>query len=264
MVRSWTFLLTRPSALATSVALHVSAVVAGGHALSEGPTDRAVVGALTEVEIELVDVREPALAIPSPEEQMPSPSAVGRANAGHRHAYRTPADHDARPHDPSIVHVLGPEPPPAAVAPLVAEASVHQPLHFVLAPESSLSTRGGAAGAARMTSPAELGGAIATAESDTGTTFTESAVDVKARLSSSVPVIYPEAARAAEAEADVRLELVVDADGRVVTARSLAEHGLGLDEAACRAVRAYRFTPARRAGRPVGVRMEWTVAFRLQ
>jgi protein TonB len=76
--------------------------------------------------------------------------------------------------------------------------------------------------------------------------------------------VYPETARAAEIEADVLLELVVDGEGRVTGARPLAARDLGLTDAALRAVRAYRFTPAERAGRPVRVRMRWTVTFRLQ
>jgi hypothetical protein len=62
-------------------------------------------------------------------------------------------------------------------------------------------------------------------------------------------------------EADVLLDLVVDGEGRVTSARPSAAEGLGLADAA---VRAYRFSPARRAGHPVRVRMRWTVAFCLQ
>jgi len=40
--------------------------------------------------------------------------------------------------------------------------------------------------------------------------------------------------------------------------------GYGLDEEAVRAMRAYRFSPARRDGLPVRVRMPWTVQFRLR
>jgi len=40
--------------------------------------------------------------------------------------------------------------------------------------------------------------------------------------------------------------------------------GYGLDEAALTAIRAYRFSPAVRAGRAVPVRMRWVVQFRLR
>jgi len=92
----------------------------------------------------------------------------------------------------------------------------------------------------------------------------ESAVDQPARILSTVPVVYPESARAAGMEADVPLEIVVDGSGRVTSARHLAAQGLGLAEAALKAVRSYRFTPARRAGRTVPVRMRWIVTFRLE
>jgi TonB family protein len=76
-------------------------------------------------------------------------------------------------------------------------------------------------------------------------------------------VTYPDLARAADVEADVPLELVVDEVGAVIDAHVLRPAGLGLDAAALAAVRRYRFTPAERAGRPVRVRMRWSVEFRL-
>jgi outer membrane biosynthesis protein TonB len=49
-----------------------------------------------------------------------------------------------------------------------------------------------------------------------------------------------------------------------VWARAGIRAGYGLDDAAARAIRDYRFSPAIRAGRPVAVRMRWTVQFRLR
>jgi protein TonB len=89
-------------------------------------------------------------------------------------------------------------------------------------------------------------------------------VSVGARLLYGPPPGYPATARAAEIEADVPLEIVVDARGAVVDARGRAHAGYGLDEAAARAVRAYRFAPAQRGGVPVAVRMRWTMQFRLR
>jgi TonB family protein len=89
-------------------------------------------------------------------------------------------------------------------------------------------------------------------------------VSVPARLLSSGPLPYPAAARQAEIEVDLPLELVVDGAGRVTAARGLTRVGYGLDEAALAAIRSYRFSPALRDGRPVPVRMRWTVQFRLQ
>jgi protein TonB len=279
--------LTRHAAFATSVALHVTAVVAGGHALSEGMQDRAGASAPIEVEV-ITDAPQPRAAAPTPDEEtqppprptevrsasaLPSPGAaatpLGTSKTSHHHAYPVRPDHDAHPHDPSLVHAIVGAPPaalpeavPIATVPSSEAPSVEAPLHFVLE-SAALATRG-----ATGSSPA--GSAVATKGSNLLEASTvdpivpEANVDVPARLLSSVPVVYPEAARAAEIEADVSLELVVDTDGRVTHARPLAAHDLGLADAALRAVRAYRFTPARRAGRAVRVRMRWTVAFRLQ
>ena len=70
--------------------------------------------------------------------------------------------------------------------------------------------------------------------------------------------------RNAGIELDYLVGIVVDPSGRVVSARPLNRAGYGLDEAALRAIADYRFSPASRAGRPVGVRMHWTVQFRLR
>jgi protein TonB len=75
---------------------------------------------------------------------------------------------------------------------------------------------------------------------------------------------YPDAARAAGIEGDVRLELVVGVSGAVESARVVRGIGHGLDEAALRAVRQFRFAPASKAGHAVRVRMGWSVQFRLQ
>jgi protein TonB len=95
-------------------------------------------------------------------------------------------------------------------------------------------------------------------------TLAASEVSVPARLIASAAVVYPPAARAAELEASVAVEIVVDTQGRVVDARALASPGYGLEQAALRAVRAYRFSPAERLGRLVRVRMRWDVLFRLR
>jgi TonB family protein len=89
-------------------------------------------------------------------------------------------------------------------------------------------------------------------------------VSEPARLVQSAEAPYPEAASAAGIEADVTLELVVDENGRVTSATPRTGAGYGFERAAETAVRAYRFSPARRAGRPVRVRLSWTVNFRLR
>jgi protein TonB len=275
MLRTLSAFLGRPAALATSVALHVGAAVVGGHALSEGTRDD--MGPVVPIEMEVQLANEPpAPADDAPREEASRPAAVRARGAGHRHAYPVLPDHDAHPHDPSLVHLAGrarsETPPPNVTDPSpeilphsdepTAPSTPEAPLRFVL----------GSAGRAAngRTTPGDAEAANGPAANVTGTgTFDvavvpESAVDQPARLLSSVAVVYPEAARAAGMEADVPLELVVDGEGRVTSARPLAAQGLGLTEAALRAVRGYRFTPARRAGRAVPVRMRWIVTFRLQ
>ena len=97
-----------------------------------------------------------------------------------------------------------------------------------------------------------------------GNVVGEGDVTVPARLVWASPLVYPAAARQAEVEVDLPLEIVVAPDGRVAAARAVSRVGYGLEEAALQALRAYRFSPALRAGRPVRVRMRWTVQFRLR
>src|SRR5688572_32058675 len=110
MATSLSALLTRSAALAASVALHVSAVMAGGHALAEGTDDRASFGAPAEIEIEFEERRTLTAATAVATEQPPLANQVRPASAGHRHSYPLPRNHDAHPHDPSVVHLPGPPP----------------------------------------------------------------------------------------------------------------------------------------------------------
>jgi TonB family protein len=255
MFRSLSALFTRPAALATSVALHVGAVVVGGHALSEETAQGGDAGTPPlEIDVQVEVTPTAPLAAPAPEEKAQPSNAPKRIPAaGHRHAYPVSPDHDAHPHDPSLVHLVRGAPPP--VSPEVAPVAA--PLHFVLSSEH-LATRG-------ATAPPPGSATTSHVSRPTGSgTFDVSAVDEPAHLLSSVPVVYPEAARVAGVEADVVLDLVVDGAGRVTSSHPLSAQGLGLADAAQRAVGAYRFTPARRAGHPVSVRMRWTVTFRLQ
>jgi TonB family protein len=69
-------------------------------------------------------------------------------------------------------------------------------------------------------------------------------------------------AQGVELSSPIPFEIVVDASGRVVSARPLRHAGYGFDEAAAAALRTYRFTPAKRNGHAVAVRMKWMVDFR--
>jgi protein TonB len=89
-------------------------------------------------------------------------------------------------------------------------------------------------------------------------------VDVVARLVRGLPPQYPDGARADGIEGDVLLEIVVGVSGAVESARIVRGVGHGLDEAALRSVHQFRFAPAMQGSRPVRVRMDWSVQFRLQ
>ncbi len=76
--------------------------------------------------------------------------------------------------------------------------------------------------------------------------------------------LYPEAARRASLEGDVRLELDVSATGEVIGSRVVRSGGDGFDDAARRLVRRFRFRPATRGGKAVPATVTWTYKFRLE
>jgi periplasmic protein TonB len=75
---------------------------------------------------------------------------------------------------------------------------------------------------------------------------------------------YTEDARRGGIEGDVELEIVVRSDGSVGDVKVLRGLGGGLDRRAIDAVRQWRFTPAKRFGRPVDVLVEVAVEFKLR
>jgi protein TonB len=92
----------------------------------------------------------------------------------------------------------------------------------------------------------------------------EASVDRGAQLAFGVQPSYPAQARDEGIEGAVGLELVVAATGAVESARIVRGVGHGLDDAALAAVSQFHFTPATKGGRPVRVRMAWSVAFRFE
>jgi TonB family protein len=82
-------------------------------------------------------------------------------------------------------------------------------------------------------------------------------------ITSKVAPQYAEEARRAKYTGTALVSLVVDADGNprdVHIARSL---GLGLDEMAVEAVQKWKFKPGIKSGKPVNVRIQVEVNFRL-
>ncbi len=103
--------------------------------------------------------------------------------------------------------------------------------------------------AVSLPAPAETGGV----EFDTAPSPSE---EIKPR--------YPPGARQRGEEGSLEAELLVEADGSVGGATIRRGSGFAdLDRAALSALRAARFSPARRRGRPVAARIRITVVFRL-
>jgi len=167
-----------------------------------------------------------------------------------------------------VARALPAIPPPAAAPspPPIATPPADEPrLMFALSAGTVAS--GPALAALGVASPGPTTRSSTSASgagSDDAAAAGEREVDVPARLLAAAPLAYPPAARQAEIEIDFPLDIVVDAGGRVVSARAISHAGFGLDEAALRGIRGYRFSPAMRAGRPVAVRMRWVVQFRLR
>jgi protein TonB len=183
----------------------------------------------------------------------------------HHHAYPVPPSHDAKPHDPSLVHAATPvtEPHEPTAPPEALTAAPEAPARFtiVVPPVGGSAAGAGAGGGPGVGSGGSGGnGAGPTAEA----TYGENAVSSRAKVVTSAAPTYPPKARSEEVESDVPLEIVVDTQGHVVEARVLNRAGFGFDEAALTAIRSYRFSPAQREGRAVRVRMRWSVQFRLR
>lgn len=234
------------AALGASVVVHAAVILVPlGHAgPSQGPGDRA----MPAVEVAIERAETPDIPAPDPR----TPPRVGGAKTWptHTHPYPVPLDHDFIPHDPNLVH---PHAPVAAAAP--AETAVDDMPSFTIAVGEAAEAYGAVSSQ----------GTAAPHDADADSTpVPEALVDGKARLVAGLAPNYPDAARADGIEGDVALELVVGVSGAVESARVVRGVGDGLDEAALRAVRQFRFAPAVKAGRPVRVRMGWSMQFRLR
>ena len=75
--------------------------------------------------------------------------------------------------------------------------------------------------------------------------------------------VYPDIARAARAQGDVEVRIIVDEGGNVVSAEAVSGHPL-LRAAAVNAARAAKFTPTRLSGEPVKVSGLLTYSFLVQ
>ncbi|MGH7271291.1 MAG: TonB family protein [Polyangiaceae bacterium] len=200
--------------------------------------------------------------LPSPDVPTPDPIAIPPADHAARWSTRAhpgpiSPHHERTPHDPirvhAIVHTAIPTHTAPALAPSAEVANDDMP-RFVLAVGPASTQSYGALSPSGNLLASDL----------TSAPMEEWGVDAPARALSRIAPSYPDAARSAGIEGDVRLELVVGASGEVESARVIRGVAALLDEAALRAVRQFRFAPATKGGRAVRVRMSWTMQFRLQ
>ena len=240
------------TALAGSLLFHAGVVIAlSGHAARPAPASTQ------PLLVEVSTLLEPPAALVQTETQQAAAPSRRVVAPSHTHRYPVAHAHDATPHDPALVHPpvsLSPPPSPRPTFALAVPApSIPVAPRFAIDVGPHVVERG---------SPT-VPGSGASGAGD-GEPVGEAAVDVPARLLRGPTPVYPPEAAQADLEADVPLEIVVDATGHVQSARVLKQVGHGLEAASLKALRTYHFTPAIRHGRPTPVRMKWTMVFRLQ
>jgi TonB family protein len=83
------------------------------------------------------------------------------------------------------------------------------------------------------------------------------------KLVTFVDASYPTGAKAAGLQAEVDLQIAIDATGKVTDVRTAAPVGNGFDEAAVEAARKFVFEPARRGDRAIPARIRYRYVFEL-
>jgi protein TonB len=89
------------------------------------------------------------------------------------------------------------------------------------------------------------------------------AADSEPLLLGEVRIPYPDEARRSGVSGSVRLQVTIDAGGRVTRVSVISGPGFGLDEAAREALWKFRFKPGARRGAQVGSTFEYTYTFEL-
>jgi TonB family protein len=84
-----------------------------------------------------------------------------------------------------------------------------------------------------------------------------------ARMISSIPPVYPALAKAQHISGEVRIDALIDANGRVTTMKVVSGPTL-LHQAAMDALRQWKYQPATLDGKPVAMHLAVTIQFRLQ
>lgn len=245
-------------AVLMSAAVHAAAAVTIGGVLVFAPAAPGPASEPIPVDVTVMSLADRPLPQSAP---APSPAAAAPAHAAvatHRRLVARTAP--AIPQQPVLATLPSPSATPLADEP-----------RAMFALSAGTVASGPALAVPSGASPGRSPGLTTRSSASRGDTASSDAaaaaehdVDVPARLLAAAPLAYPPAARQSEVELDFPLEIVVDASGRVVSARALSHAGYGLDEAALQGIRGYRFSPAMRAGRSVAVRMRWIVQFRLR
>ena len=88
-------------------------------------------------------------------------------------------------------------------------------------------------------------------------------VDQGPRVLRKVEPKYPQAARRANKEAVVFVEFTVDVDGKPTDIKVTDPKGFGFDDAALAAIKRWRFTPAKKGGENVPIRVRQPIRFNL-
>lgn len=88
-------------------------------------------------------------------------------------------------------------------------------------------------------------------------------VDRQPSVLSEVKVPYPDEAKRAGIEGTVTLAITIDENGDVVAAKVLDGPGYGLNEAALKAIRRYKFRPATKGGESVATDLKFAYTFLL-
>ena len=197
----------------------------------------------------------PAPEVPPPPPPMPPPPAVAAA----------PPPPPPPPVDLAEV-LLPPPPPPAPVAeppPELAEKPPEPPREVAEAPPERRRPPQQSPPQTAAPQPVRLNAALQGMESFTleGRTTPPEALDAARNRRPT----YPEASRRRGEQGVVRVELLVDPNGRVVDVRLLESSGFSaLDAEAVKTVRDWRFRPAQRGGLPVAGSITTAVHFRLE
>ena len=199
--------------------------------------------------IELLDVMtEPA---PAAEEPL--------AQRGADTATLVPAHPQAARTDARVVHAVAATARKSSALPADAPAVVATDYDL---PHFTIVTSNGSGASQPLANAAGKGAAGAPPDDDV--TYGAEAVDVPARAVAPSTPHYPSQAQAEGREANVGLEIVLSKTGAVEDVRSPHPAGHGFDEEALAFARKTRFSPAMKRGRPVAVRMIWTVRFVLE